>query len=102
MHGLHDSPSLDTVLFMAPFAVLLVLAMFGLDERFACGRNRARHLRPGFCEVDRHGHGELRDPDGKTPKMARPDRPAKGRRGNPFVTRYESAAVDLETPSHPI
>ena len=35
MHGAATLPNLDTVLLMAPFASLLILAIFRLDERFA-------------------------------------------------------------------
>ena len=93
MHSPITFSSLDTVLLMAPFAILLVTAIFGLDERFAGGADRGRQRRPRFCEVDRDGRGELRDPDGKTPKSDElRQRPARGR-GNRFVTRYERAAL---------
>lgn len=66
MHGAAALSSLDTALLMAPFAVLLILAMFGLDERFA-----REHLRSSrwhkFCEIDPDGRGRLSDPDGTCP-----------------------------------
>jgi hypothetical protein len=89
MHSSVTFSSLDTVLLMAPFAILLVSAVFRLDERIAGVPIRGRHHRPSFCEVDLDGRGELRDPDGKPPKRDRaPQRPARGR-GNRFVTRYD-------------
>lgn len=91
MHGTVNLSSLDTALLMAPFAILLVSVMFGLDERFVSGPGRHGH-RPKFCEVGRDGRGELRDPDGNAPKRdALRQGPAR-RRGNRFVTRYDRAS----------
>jgi hypothetical protein len=55
---------LDTVLLMVPFAVFLIMAMFGMDERVSAARARLGRRRK-FCEVGRDGRGLLSDPDGK-------------------------------------
>ena len=52
----------DTFLVMTPIAALMVLAMFGLDDRLARGRSRRAGTR-SFCEMDRTPL--LRDPDGR-------------------------------------
>lgn len=91
MHGSVNFSFLDTILLMAPFAILLVSAMFGLDERFAADQLRGRQHRPRFCEVDREGRGELRDPDGKAPKKYGLSQRSDRGRGNRFVTRYNPA-----------
>src|SRR5579863_8575547 len=60
MHGANPASSLDTVLLMAPFAIFMILAMFGLDERLAS--KSGRHARrPRFCEVGPSGEGRLSD-----------------------------------------
>src|ERR1700692_667833 len=64
MHGEKVVSFLDTALLMAPIAVLMLLALFRMDERVAKG-----HIRGGrrnrFCEVGPGGRGVLFDPDGK-------------------------------------
>jgi hypothetical protein len=64
--AIKDLSLVDIALLMAPFAVLMVLALFGMDERVATkqapvpGAGRRR-----FCEVGRDGRGSLTDPHGK-------------------------------------
>jgi len=57
----------DMALLIAPFAVLMILAMFGMDERVATKPER-RVGRRRFCEVGRDGRGSLSDPHGKLGK----------------------------------
>lgn len=64
MHGDSALSGLDTVLLMAPFAVFLVLALFGMDERLSAASIRVSRRRK-FCEVGRDGKGRLSDPDGR-------------------------------------
>lgn len=64
---------LSTFLLMAPIAILMILSMFGLDERLAgkarrCGRRR-------FCELDGSGDPLLLDPDGRPLSGTRSQRP---------------------------
>jgi|HubBroStandDraft_2_1064218.scaffolds.fasta_scaffold483117_1 hypothetical protein len=54
----------DMALLMAPFAVLMVLALFRMDERVATREERGVGRRR-FCEVGRDGRGSLSDPHGK-------------------------------------
>lgn len=55
----------DTILLAVPFAALLMMAMFGLDEHVT-GRPKARSERPrAFCHPDAHGEIVLCDPDGR-------------------------------------
>ena len=67
MGAIKDLSLVDIALLMAPFAVLMILALFGMDERVATtkqaqmpGAGRRR-----FCEVGRDGRGSLTDPHGK-------------------------------------
>ena len=79
MHGANPASSLDTVLLMAPFAIFMILAMFGLDERLAS--KSGRHARrPRFCEVGPSGEGRLSDPDGRPANRARFPRIFSGRK----------------------
>jgi hypothetical protein len=94
MHTSASLTSLDMVLLMAPFAILLVSAMFGLDERFAGGPARRRQHRPSFCEVGRDGRGRMIDPDGNTPQRDRWPLRHTGGRGNRFVTRSDRTPQD--------
>jgi len=55
--------ALDTSLMVVPFLVILVMGMFGLDERAASPRRPAK-TRRFFCEVDGKGRMFLSDPDG--------------------------------------
>jgi hypothetical protein len=59
---------LDTILLMAPFAALMFLALFRMDERVADARAQIGRRRK-FCEVGRDGRGVLSDPDGKSRKI---------------------------------
>ena len=66
MSVMKDLSLLDIALLMAPLAVLMILALFGMDERVATtkqvqvpGAGRRR-----FCEVGRDGRGSLSDPHG--------------------------------------
>lgn len=52
-----------TAVLMAPFGVLLALAILRLDTRLAAPRT-ARSLRVRFCEVGSEGDSALSDPDG--------------------------------------
>lgn len=61
---------LDTILLMAPFAVLMFLALFRVDERVAEAHGRDGRRRK-FCEVGRDGRGTLSDPDGKSMKISK-------------------------------
>jgi hypothetical protein len=57
-------PAWDTVALAIPFVVILVMGMFGLDERFV---NRGVTSRPRrwFCEAEGEGRRFLSDPDGR-------------------------------------
>jgi len=63
MHGPTGLSFLDTVLLIAPLAVLLMLALFGMDERLSATRSRSGRG-PRFCEVGPDGQGLLSDPHG--------------------------------------
>ncbi len=65
MHGTTLVTGWDTVLLMVPFAVLMFLAMFGLDAHIAASR-QGRGRRPRLCEIDAAGQPLMWDPDGKT------------------------------------
>lgn len=54
----------DTAIVMAPFAALMVLSIFGLDDRLA-RRSRTIPPRRMFCQVDGQGDPLVRDPDGR-------------------------------------
>ncbi|KAA6456866.1 hypothetical protein DYQ86_23720 [Acidobacteria bacterium AB60] len=54
----------DLALFMAPFVILMILAMFRVDERFAGGGPQSGR-RPRFCQVGKDGRVRLSDPDGR-------------------------------------
>lgn len=54
----------DTILLAVPFAALLMMVMFGLDERLAGHRARRRE-RKTFCQVEVEGEMKLTDPDGR-------------------------------------
>ena len=64
MTVIKDMSLIDMALLMAPFAVLMVLALFGMDERVATRQERGGGRRR-FCEVGRDGRGSLSDPHGK-------------------------------------
>jgi hypothetical protein len=59
-----DLSLLDIALLTAPLAVLMILALFGMDERVATKQASAA-ARRRFCEVSRDGRGSLTDPHGK-------------------------------------
>jgi hypothetical protein len=69
MTVIKDMSLIDMALLMAPFAVLMVLALFGMDERVATRQERGGQAPGGgrrrFCEVGRDGRGSLSDPHGK-------------------------------------
>ena len=64
MDGPQVFASWDTILLAVPFAALLMMAMFGLDERLAAHRTQASKRRP-FCSPDATGEILLCDPDGR-------------------------------------
>ena len=55
---------LGMILVTAPFIVLMILAMLGIDERVAGSRGRAGH-RTRFCGVSSDGRVFISDPDWK-------------------------------------
>jgi hypothetical protein len=71
------TPSLDTFFLVMPFLVILAMAMFGLDERFASRRGKPARRRV-FCEVDGEGRFAPSDPDG-TPWPISPRRQIEAR-----------------------
>jgi len=84
----------DIALLIVPFAALMVMAMFGLDERLASpsgGRSRNRR----FCSIDRDGQPVLLDPDGRR------CHPAKGdsRKSQPAKAPFEVLQLECETRS---
>jgi len=86
MHGAAALSSLDLALLATPFAAFLILAMCGLDERFATEKHPRRRARRRFCEVDRDGHGLLCDPHGRFPQAGRISTGDERMRGNRFIT----------------
>jgi len=52
MYSANPASSLDTALLMAPFALLMVLALFRLDQRFA-GRGTRNGRRTGSARLAR-------------------------------------------------
>lgn len=54
----------ETFILMAPFAALLVLAVFGLDGQVGRRRRPTRRMRT-FCELPPGGEALMRDPDGR-------------------------------------
>jgi len=54
----------DTLMLAVPVIGVLVMAMFGLDERLFTPRRNLRSRR-FFCEVGANGGSFLSDPDGK-------------------------------------
>ena len=69
MGGTNVFSFLDTILLMAPFAALMFLALFRMDERVAGTRAQVGRRRK-FCEVGLDGRGMLSDPDGKSGKIS--------------------------------
>src|SRR5580692_6700756 len=65
MTVIKDMSLIEMALLMAPFAVLMVLALFGMDERVATRQVRGGGRRR-FCEVGRDGRGSLSDPHGES------------------------------------
>jgi hypothetical protein len=90
MNGSKYLSFLDTILLMAPFVSLMLLAMFRGDERVA-----AAHLREGrrhrFCEIGRDGRGVLSDPDGRCVKVSGFP-PSQGRSGAESPVHTEPVA----------
>jgi hypothetical protein len=66
-------PAWDTFVLALPFLGVLVMAMFGLDERLGSPKLTTKRSR-NFCEVDAKGGAMLSDPDG-TLWQAGPIRP---------------------------
>jgi hypothetical protein len=56
---------------MAPFVVLLILAVFGLDGELVRQPRSSRRSRT-FCELQPDGRTLFRDPDGRLWKMETP------------------------------
>lgn len=64
MHSASVLSGWDTALLIVPFAALMAMAMFGLDERLASPSGPPRRNRK-FCGVDSEGQPVVSDPDGK-------------------------------------
>ena len=79
MDGAKIFSFLDTILLIAPFAALMFLALFRVDERVAESRVREGRRRK-FCEVGRDGRGTLSDPDGRSRKVSKFPPPSAGSR----------------------
>jgi hypothetical protein len=100
MLGAVPSSTLDIVFLMAPVAVFMILAMFGLDERLASDHTRNVRRRR-FCELSPDGRGLLTDPDGRLPQTGRFPRPRAGLGRKPVrngarASRRSPAAHDAE------
>jgi hypothetical protein len=62
MPGPESISTWGTLVLMAPFGLLLALAVFGADERLAAPKRR--RLRVRFCEMGTDGQPVMADPDG--------------------------------------
>lgn len=65
MHAAQVLRGWDIVILVIPLAVIMISAMFGLDEHFASGQYR-RGCKPRFCEVGVDGRADFCDPDGRS------------------------------------
>ncbi len=59
--------SSDTLLIVVPFLIVVVIAVFRLDEAFLKSSARPRRDRPRFANSDQSGRMTLTDPDGRVP-----------------------------------
>jgi hypothetical protein len=65
MNGAPVHSNVEIALFMFPFAALLIMFLFRLDEQFLAAKPRRARRRCKFCEVGQDGRGLLWDPDGR-------------------------------------
>jgi hypothetical protein len=70
MHETILTSGRDTVLVAIPFALMVFMTVFRLDEAIATPKRSLNGRRLG-CGLDEYGEPVLRDPDGQVAKLRR-------------------------------